>query len=578
MDVVEFMLLGARHAVPELEVEDIVPLTPYRPIPNVEPIVAGVARQEDRLLPVIDLATVFSRKSIVSPTWKMMLVRNGDFQALVLTEHVFGKRRIGIEMQRAVPIVLPHSVVYGCYPDASAVRLILNVLSLAVHFDRSLVKDFLGTISREMEEAHAELLPALLPEEYAQAEKKEAELPPAAAAMMDAPMAASVSSAFGEPEHIDHNEVVSREVRVMEEAGHPAYEEARESIEQDAHGKAEGEESIRPDVEAESERQEAEERERLLSEEALRQAAEEQTRVEEEKRHLDEEVRARQEDAIRIEQEACARAEEERIHLETEARAREEAERARIETDAHEEAERPRAEPEEMEQIQSEGQGSPEEEGRLTLEAEEAAKTEAAAQRDAEGQAVQGSEPDNLEQANEPPLWEIKKEEASDFIGGAEEAVRKPREETAAAPAASFGPVFIQAAPGPEARESQPPSGRKYFVLAGVGIILAGLLLYFMLKPPFVTMKGTDTPEKAIQTKESPERPGPGEPLILTVPENSPIEEVVYIVKEGDTLWEISKRFTGSPFNYPKVARDNRIVNPDLIFPNQKVRIVKEKR
>ena len=63
----------------------------------------------------------------------------------------------------------------------------------------------------------------------------------------------------------------------------------------------------------------------------------------------------------------------------------------------------------------------------------------------------------------------------------------------------------------------------------------------------------------------------PPEPLTLTVPPEMPLDADLYIVKKGDTLWAISKRFTGDPFNYPRVARDNKIANPDLIFPDQKI-------
>jgi nucleoid-associated protein YgaU len=45
------------------------------------------------------------------------------------------------------------------------------------------------------------------------------------------------------------------------------------------------------------------------------------------------------------------------------------------------------------------------------------------------------------------------------------------------------------------------------------------------------------------------------------------------VVKKGDTLWAISKRFTGNPFNYPQVAKENNIKNPDLIFPGQEIRL-----
>ena len=48
---------------------------------------------------------------------------------------------------------------------------------------------------------------------------------------------------------------------------------------------------------------------------------------------------------------------------------------------------------------------------------------------------------------------------------------------------------------------------------------------------------------------------------------------IVYKVKKGDTLWGISERYTGSGFNYPDMAKDNEIDNPDLIYPKQKIRV-----
>jgi nucleoid-associated protein YgaU len=49
----------------------------------------------------------------------------------------------------------------------------------------------------------------------------------------------------------------------------------------------------------------------------------------------------------------------------------------------------------------------------------------------------------------------------------------------------------------------------------------------------------------------------------------------VYVVQKGDTLWSISQRFTGSPYNYPRIAGENRIAEPDLIFPGQRIRLLK---
>ena len=49
---------------------------------------------------------------------------------------------------------------------------------------------------------------------------------------------------------------------------------------------------------------------------------------------------------------------------------------------------------------------------------------------------------------------------------------------------------------------------------------------------------------------------------------------VTYIVKKGDTLWDISERFLGNPFDWPEVWKKNGfIVNHDLIYPGQTIRL-----
>jgi LysM repeat protein len=55
-----------------------------------------------------------------------------------------------------------------------------------------------------------------------------------------------------------------------------------------------------------------------------------------------------------------------------------------------------------------------------------------------------------------------------------------------------------------------------------------------------------------------------------------------YIVKNGDTLWDISEKFLGSPYEWPRLWKHNNrkaviastgraILNPDLIYPGQKI-------
>jgi len=44
-----------------------------------------------------------------------------------------------------------------------------------------------------------------------------------------------------------------------------------------------------------------------------------------------------------------------------------------------------------------------------------------------------------------------------------------------------------------------------------------------------------------------------------------------YVVKAGDTLWKIAKRFTGNGANYKAIAAKNNIKDPNKIYPGQKL-------
>ena len=49
--------------------------------------------------------------------------------------------------------------------------------------------------------------------------------------------------------------------------------------------------------------------------------------------------------------------------------------------------------------------------------------------------------------------------------------------------------------------------------------------------------------------------------------------EYVHVVKQGDTLWDISRQYLGNPLHYPELARLSQISDPDWIFPGDVVRI-----
>ncbi len=54
--------------------------------------------------------------------------------------------------------------------------------------------------------------------------------------------------------------------------------------------------------------------------------------------------------------------------------------------------------------------------------------------------------------------------------------------------------------------------------------------------------------------------------------------EITHIVVKGDTLWHIAIRYVNNPYKYPELARLSNIKNPDLIYPGNRVRIIKKNR
>lgn len=51
---------------------------------------------------------------------------------------------------------------------------------------------------------------------------------------------------------------------------------------------------------------------------------------------------------------------------------------------------------------------------------------------------------------------------------------------------------------------------------------------------------------------------------------------ILYTVKKGDTLSNISKQYTGDYRNYLEIGAKNGIMNPDMIYPGQQIVIPKK--
>ncbi len=112
--------------------------------------------------------------------------------------------------------------------------------------------------------------------------------------------------------------------------------------------------------------------------------------------------------------------------------------------------------------------------------------------------------------------------------------------------------------------------------------ILSSLLLATVLAPPAVWAQNADDqeePEAGDETEGSEvvDEEQPGRPGKVTIPpgqggrESAPGE--VHTVERGDTLWDLSQKYLGSPWYWPKVWSYNpEIANPHWIYPGNNVR------
>ncbi len=113
--------------------------------------------------------------------------------------------------------------------------------------------------------------------------------------------------------------------------------------------------------------------------------------------------------------------------------------------------------------------------------------------------------------------------------------------------------------------------------------ILSSLLMATVLAPPVVWAQSaaddTQEPETGTETEGSDvvEEPPVRRPTQVTLPpgqtgrESAPGE--VHTVQTGDTLWDLSQRYLGSPWYWPKVWSYNpEIANPHWIYPGNNVR------
>ncbi len=562
VDVVEFSLLGTRHALPESEVEDSFNFKPFRYIPNLKPIIAGVAEHNGELLPVLDLAVCFQRESIAAPGWQMILIKNGNFRAMVLTDTVFGPRRLSVKLQRDLPFEVPHALVYGCYPDESSVRLLFNTQALAVHFDSQMFRKLFSSLEKEMSQEFEDIVPVIPP--YLDTLK--------------------ISETKKTKEEISKTHKVGNDIET---------EELAESIDSDESIETSGEFSdISAGFDSADKHEESDVLKRtVLSEDTVDDLSSEEK--EENNGETDEYLKIKQPENI------IGTEEFEKIFVSGESV-------TFIEVEKSEDIEfgLELTECEELIDVMSDAQGLE------TLQNKDSEK------KNGESETIESvsfSQEENevalvdsvlfLERKEEIKLLEYNKTDShliettfKDELTGAEEKskafkageteetkIESPVEISQQPYSSESGQTVLSTIEisqnHPESTASEKPERRllrKVLALSFLSLLLLSILFFLgvfgigsirieskKLIDAFVVRKPV---QRRVQTPKPP-TPKTSWP--------SPPDSAIYSVRKGDTLYSITERYTGDGWNYPRIARENKIHNPDLIFPDQKIKVPK---
>ncbi len=606
VEVLEFSLLGTRHALPKSEVEDSFNLKPFRYVPNIKPIIAGVAEHNGELLPVLDPAVCFQRESVVTSDWQMILIKNGNFRALVLTDTVFGPRRLSVKMQRDLPFEVPHTLVYGCYPDESSVRLIFNTQALAVHFDTQMFRKLFSSLEKEMLQEFENIVPVTTP--YLDTLK--------------------ISETKKTKEEIDKTHKIENDIET---------EELVESIDSDESIESFGESSgesigIFGDISGSFDSTDKHEK----SDDSMRSELSEDTAG-----YLDaegkEEFNENTSEYLETEQ-----LENITVNEETEKNFVSQESVSFMETGKSEDSEKHGSKskleesiffsPEEDESALFDSVVLLKNEEIIKLPENDKIDTHLIETTSEEKLALPEEEPDeekpevaetiNTEETELKPLAEISQQ----HYAPEPEPPAATLQELSAQDNKKDISYNVELPQDLSKNTSSEKSKKRLFrrVLAALLIILlfvAGIYFswLFKMKPglkesniikdpvvvrkpvpaqvktpkPLIPRTSLSTPsdsvvynvkkgdtlykikDPVVVRKPVPAQIKTPKPLIPMTSLSTPSDSVVYNVKKGDTLYKITKRYTGDGWNYPKVARENKIPNPDLIFPEQKIKLTK---
>jgi len=213
----------------------------------------------------------------------------------------------------------------------------------------------------------------------------------------------------------------------------------------------------------------------------------------------------------------------------------------------------------------------------------------------------------SLESLSEEGIYDVPEFELDENFADEEFDEETFPEEETAEPADEDFLTEDFGAEGPALEEETPPEfteRKKMHPLLLVlfvifGLVIIAVISFFIFKtfqgpetPPLEARNSTsqavasiqaDEPEEipaAVEADKTPEEMDTGEMKTAGNASSDqqetaqpPPDEVWYKIKRGDTLWDISTAYYRNPWLYGKIAKENNIKNPDLIYADTTIRI-----
>ena len=105
IEIVEFLLAQERYGIETRHIREVYPLKELTPLPSTPPFVLGVVNARGRIVPVVDIKTIFGLPDRgLTDLNKLIIVRANGMELGLLADAILGVRRVPLQdIQPSLP-------------------------------------------------------------------------------------------------------------------------------------------------------------------------------------------------------------------------------------------------------------------------------------------------------------------------------------------------------------------------------------------------------------------------------------------------------------------------------------------